>query len=162
MDWHLSRVEMGEVIAEAVSATRQLVEEKKITLVTGLDEALPAIEGDRDRLVQVLVNLISNAVKFCDPEQGRIEIRAAAQDDGLRIDVSDNGPGIPAESRESIFEEFRQIRSKTRGRPQGTGLGLSICRRIIAFHRGRIWADSEPGKGATFSFYLPGEGASTG
>ncbi len=162
MDWHVSRVDMGEVIAEAVSATRQLVEEKKITLVTSLDDPLPAVDGDRDRLVQVLVNLISNAVKFCEPEQGRIEIRAVGQDEGLRIDVSDNGPGIPAEAQESIFEEFRQIRSKSRGRPQGTGLGLSICRRIIAFHRGRIWAHSEPGQGATLSFYLPGEGASAG
>ncbi len=160
MDWHLSRVDMTDVIAEAVAATRQLVEEKQISLASDLEPRLPEIEGDRDRLVQVLVNLISNAVKFCQPEQGRIEIRARQVDEGLRIDVSDNGPGIPEEARETIFEEFRQIRSKTRGRPQGTGLGLSICRRIVAFHKGRIWAESSPGQGATFSFCIPRQGAS--
>jgi signal transduction histidine kinase len=160
MDWHLSRVNMEEVIAEAVAATRQLVEEKRITLNTGWDRPLPELEGDRDRLVQVLVNLISNAVKFCEPESGRIEIRAVERDKGLQIDVSDNGPGIPEEARDIIFEEFRQIRSETRGRPQGTGLGLAICRRIVAFHKGRIWAESEAGRGATFSFYLPKGGAS--
>jgi signal transduction histidine kinase len=137
-----------------------LVEEKQITLNTHWVWPLPKLEGDRDRLVQVLVNLISNAVKFCEPERGRIEIRAADRDQGLQIDVADNGPGIPEEARDIIFEEFRQIRSETRGRPQGTGLGLAICRRIVAFHKGRIWAESEPGLGATFSFYLPKGGAS--
>ena len=162
MDWHVSRVDMGEVISEAVSATHQLVEEKKIALDNDLVQPMPEIEGDRDRLVQVMVNLISNAVKFCEPEKGRIEIRAAQRKEGLRIDVSDNGPGIPEEAKESIFEEFRQLRSETRGRPQGTGLGLSICRRIVAFHNGRIWAESQPGKGATFSFFIPRKGASAG
>ena len=162
MDWHVSRVDMGEVISEAVSATHQLVEEKKIALDTDLVQPMPEIEGDRDRLVQVMVNLISNAVKFCEPEKGRIEIRAVQREEGLRIDVSDNGPGIPEEAKESIFEEFRQLRSETRGRPQGTGLGLSICRRIVAFHNGRIWAESQPEKGATFSFFIPRKGASAG
>ena len=159
MDWNVSRVDVEQVIAEAVAATRQLVEEKQITLNTRWARPLPEVEGDRDRLVLVLVNLLSNAVKFCEPEKGRIEIRAGERDQGLQIDVADNGPGIPEEARDIIFEEFRQIRSETRGRPQGTGLGLAICRRIVAFHRGRIWAESEPGRGATFSFYLPKRGA---
>ncbi len=162
MDWHLSRMDFGEVVSEAVGATRQLLEEKKIALFSEMADRLPEIEGDRDRLVQVLVNLISNAVKFCEPEQGRIDIHVRKEGEGLRVDVADNGPGVPAEARESIFEEFRQIRSETRGRPQGTGLGLSICRRIIDFHKGRIWVDSAPGQGAIFSFWVPIKGPSAG
>ncbi|MCF8053074.1 MAG: histidine kinase [Desulfobacterales bacterium] len=162
MDWHLSRVDIGEVISEAVGATRQLLEEKQIFLSSGLADGLPEIEGDRDRLVQVLVNLISNAVKFCEPEQGRIDIHARKEGGGLRVDVADNGPGILPEDLESIFEEFRQIRSETRGRPQGTGLGLSICRRIIDFHKGRIWVESTPGQGATFCFWVPTKRPSAG
>ena len=162
MDWHLSRVDIEEVISEAVGATRQLLEEKRIVLSSELADGLPEIEGDRDRLVQVLVNLISNAVKFCEPEQGRIDIHARKEGGGLRVDVADNGPGIASEDRESIFEEFRQIRSETRGRPQGTGLGLSICRRIIDFHKGRIWVESTPGQGATFCFWVPMKGPSAG
>ncbi len=162
MDWHLSRVDIGEVITEAVGATRQLLEEKQIVLSSRLAEGLPEIEGDRDRLVQVLVNLISNAVKFCEPGQGRIDIQARKEKGGLRVDVADNGPGIAPEDRQSIFEEFRQIRSKTLGRPQGTGLGLSICRRIIDFHKGRIWVESTPGQGATLCFWVPTKGPSAG
>jgi len=162
MDWHLSRVDIGEVITEAVGATRQLLEEKQIVLSSRLAEGLPEIEGDRDRLVQVLVNLISNAVKFCEPAQGRIDIHVRKEGEGLRVDVADNGPGIPPEDRDSIFEEFRQIRSETRGRPQGTGLGLSICRRIIDFHKGRIWVESTPGHGATLCFWVPMKGPSAG
>jgi signal transduction histidine kinase len=101
------------------------------------------------------VNLISNAVKFSEENQGRIEISLRALPELIRVDVKDNGIGINGTDKQAIFEEFRQIRHTTRGRPSGSGLGLTITRRIIDFHGGRIWVESEPGKGSIFSFTLP-------
>jgi signal transduction histidine kinase len=120
------------------------------------------VSGDRDRLVQVMVNLISNAVKFCDPDQGMIVVRLRVIDHHLRVDVQDNGIGIKSEDQTKVFEPFRQIKNPTHGRPTGTGIGLTITKRIIDFHHGRIWVDSEPGKGTIFSFELPANPTSSG
>jgi Na+/proline symporter/nitrogen-specific signal transduction histidine kinase len=155
MDWHVSTVDPVEVIQDALAATHQLIQEKQIQVEKELPHQVPAIAGDRDRLIQVMVNLISNAVKFCDEHQGRIEIRLQTAADHIQVDVKDNGIGIGGDDKEAIFEEFRQIRHATRGRPAGSGLGLAITRKIIDFHGGDIWVDSEPGKGSTFSFTLP-------
>jgi signal transduction histidine kinase len=102
-----------------------------------------------------MLNLLSNAVKFCDSSGGRVEIRASAPPDHLRVEVRDNGAGIRPEDLDIIFEEFRQGRHDARGRPPGSGLGLAITRRIVEFHGGRIWAESRPGAGSTFTFTLP-------
>ena len=120
-----------------------------------LPESSPKISGDRDRLVQVMVNLISNAVKFCDSNRGFITIRLKPNSDQVQVDVQDNGIGIKPEDQAKIFEKFRQVKDPTRGRPFGTGIGLSITKRIIDFHHGKIWVESEPGRGSTFSFTLP-------
>ncbi len=113
------------------------------------------VTGDRDRLVQVMVNLISNAVKFCDSKNGHIEVRLKQSNGQVRVDVSDNGIGIKPDDQTKIFEKFLQIKDPARGRPIGTGMGLTICKRIVDFHHGRIWVESRPGDGATFSFILP-------
>ena len=120
-----------------------------------LPDKVPAIPGDRDQLMQAMVNLISNAVKFCDPKTGRIAISLRHQDNHLKVYVEDNGIGIRKEDQEVIFEQFRQIAQSGRGRPSGSGLGLAITRRIINHHHGRIFVVSEPGKGSKFSFILP-------
>jgi signal transduction histidine kinase len=105
--------------------------------------------------MQVMLNLISNAVKFCDHQHGQIHIALKQVDNYLRVSVSDNGIGIRPEDQEIIFETFRQVKDSGKGRPAGSGLGLTITKRIIDFHGGRIWVESAPGQGATFIFTLP-------
>jgi signal transduction histidine kinase len=94
-------------------------------------------------------------VKFCDRNRGFITIRLKPNSDQVQVDVQDNGIGIKPEDQAKIFEKFRQVKDPTRGRPFGTGIGLSITKRIIDFHHGKIWVESEPGRGSTFSFTLP-------
>ena len=155
LDWAIASLDLKEVVNDAVISTQQLTVEKNIAIDLDLAENAPAVSGDRDRLVQVMVNLISNAVKFCDPDRGMIVIRLRVVDHHLRVEVHDNGLGIKAEDQAEVFEPFRQIKNPTQGRPTGTGIGLTITKRIIDFHHGRIWVDSEPGKGTIFSFELP-------
>ena len=111
-----------------------------------------------DKLVQVVTNLMSNAVKFT-PEEGRIDIKGEviAEDNKeyVRVSVSDTGSGIPEDQVEKVFEKFHQVDSLETKKKVGTGLGLSICREIMKHHEGRIWAESELGKGSTFYFTLP-------
>ncbi|MEJ2282367.1 MAG: sensor histidine kinase [Desulfobacterales bacterium] len=162
LDWTITSLDLKEVVNDAVISTQQLTVEKNITIDLDLAENPPPISGDRDRLVQVMVNLISNAVKFCDPNKGMIVVRLRAIDHHLRVDVQDNGIGIKPEDQVKVFEPFRQIKNPTQGRPMGTGIGLTITKRIIDFHHGRIWVDSEPGKGTIFSFELPANPISSG
>jgi signal transduction histidine kinase len=159
LDWVITSLDLKEVVNDAVISTRQLTLDKNITIDLDLADDVPVVSGDRDRLVQVMVNLISNAVKFCDPDRGAIVVRLRAAGHHLRVEVQDNGIGIKLEDHAKVFEPFRQIKNPTHGRPAGTGIGLTITKRIIDFHHGRIWVDSEPGKGTTFSFELPGSPA---
>jgi len=155
MDWVITSTDMTEIIKDAVASTRQLVEDKNISIDCKLNDHPPPISGDRDRLVQVLVNLISNAVKFCDADRGKISIRLTSNAREVQVDVQDNGIGIKAKDQSKIFKKFQQVKDPTRGRPYGTGIGLTISKRIIDFHHGKIWVESQPGKGSTFSFSLP-------
>ncbi|MGD8962379.1 MAG: sensor histidine kinase [Desulfobacterales bacterium] len=155
MDWVIIATDIKEVIQDAVASTRQLVEDKNITIDYELTESSPLVSGDRDRLVQVMVNLMSNAVKFCDSDRGKITIRLTASDQQVQVDVQDNGIGIRSRDQDKIFEKFQQIKDPSKGRPYGTGIGLTISKRIIEFHHGKIWVKSEPGVGSTFSFTLP-------
>ncbi len=156
MQWQVEPVDMLHVIQDAVAATRQLVSEKQIRLSLSLPPSVPNIAGDRDQLIQTMVNLISNAVKFCEPVSGRIRISMFQDRNQLRVSIRDNGIGISLENQQAVFEQFRQITSPTgRGRPPGSGLGLAITKRIIDHHKGRIWVESKLGEGANFIFELP-------
>jgi signal transduction histidine kinase len=115
----------------------------------------PLVLADQDRLVQVMLNLLSNAVKFCAPGSGRVRVTALRRGGVVRVDVSDNGPGISAEDQAVIFEKFRQGDDTRTNRPPGTGLGLPISRQIVEHLGGQLWVASTPGAGATFSFELP-------
>ena len=155
MEWHVAQVDLSEVISDAVAATDRLVQDKQIHLAVILPEQTPTVNGDRDRLMQVMVNLISNAVKFCDSNRGEIEITLATANNRLQVDVKDNGIGISPEDQSIIFEKFRQVKDTAKGRPSGTGLGLAIVKHIVEFHSGDISVNSEPGKGSLFRFSLP-------
>jgi signal transduction histidine kinase len=153
--WQPLPVDIGEVCRDALAAVRPLIEERQVQVDLQVPRRLPPAAGDRDRLLQAILNLLSNALKFCDTAAGRVEIRVSVGPDRLRVEVRDNGPGIRPEDLEIIFEEFRQARSHPRGRPSGSGLGLAITRRIVEFHGGRIWVESPPGQGAAFILTLP-------
>jgi len=155
MSWQMQPVDLREICHEALTAVRPLIAEKHIDLNLDLPHRVPQVRGDRDRLVQAVLNLLSNAVKFCDSQGGRIAFRLAVHPYHLQVEVTDNGEGIQPEDLKIIFEEFRQARTTSRGRPSGSGLGLAITRRIVEFHGGRLWAESEPGLGSIFAFTLP-------
>jgi signal transduction histidine kinase len=151
----VTTLDLAEVIRDAVTSTHQLIHEKNIKIDLNIEPHIPSVSGDRDRLVQVMVNLISNAVKFCEADRGCITVHLQAKAAHLLVQVEDNGIGIKPENLNRIFEPFHQIKNPTKGRPVGTGIGLTITKRIIDFHHGRIWAESTPGEGSIFSFTLP-------
>ena len=157
MQWNIKPLNMIEVIQDAVDATRQLVTDKEMLMTVHMPEKIPTITGDRDQLIQAMVNLISNAVKFCESQTGQIRVSLHRRYNKLHIGVSDNGIGISAADQSVIFKQFRQVPTSDRGRPQGTGLGLAITRRIVEFHAGRISVESELGKGTAFNIILPME-----
>jgi signal transduction histidine kinase len=161
----LAKVEAGKMelqiepallqdVIEAVSNTmRSLAVKKSIDLRAECDEGLGPIPMDGARIKQVLLNLVGNAVKFT-PEAGKIWVRAAAENGEVQIEVSDTGPGIPPEDQERIFLEFQQM-GRDAGKPQGTGLGLALAKKFVEMHGGKIWVESEIGKGSRFTFTLP-------
>ncbi len=154
-EWRTGEVNPREVVEHAVAATSQLFEKKAAALEVDLPDEIPRIVADRDRLVQVVINLLSNAAQFCADAGGRVAISLRALPGAIRVDVRDNGPGIAADHQAIIFEKFRQVGDTLTAKPRGTGLGLAISREIIQHFGGRLWVESEPGKGATFSFVIP-------
>jgi Na+/proline symporter/signal transduction histidine kinase len=160
-DWRATEVDVGQVVREAVESTSQLFREGGVAIAVSADD-VPAVHADRDRLMQVVINLLSNAVKYCPPGEGRVEVRISAARDAVRVDVRDNGPGIARADQERIFEKFRGASDAADRRPPGSGLGLPISRRIVEHFGGRLWVESELGRGATFSFLLPVGSATAG
>lgn len=154
-EWHNAPLDLRQVIEEAVSAMSQLFAEKHIALDLHMPSAVPLLCADRDRLMQVMLNLLSNAAKFCDRIEGRVWVTLEVAGGTLRVVVRDNGPGVPEQDRDIIFEKFRQGGDVLAGKPQGTGLGLPISREIVRHFGGALWLESGPGEGATFVFTLP-------
>jgi signal transduction histidine kinase/DNA-binding response OmpR family regulator len=153
LEWHMGAVTMQEVIDHATAATSSLFDAKGLTLVKQIASDLPIVSGDRDRLVQVVINLISNSVKFTDA--GSVTCRAERRGDEVVVSVRDTGLGIAPADQPKVFERFKQVGDTLTDKPKGTGLGLPICKEIVEHHGGRIWVESEPGRGSTFSFSLP-------
>lgn len=154
MVWTIEPLDIAETIAQAAAATDALYRQKDLAFSCDIAPGLPPALGDRDRVLQVIINLISNAVKFTDT--GRVTCRAALADgDCIRVEVVDTGSGIAPEDQAAVFEKFRQVGDTLTDKPAGTGLGLPICKEIVEHLGGRIGVDSAPGRGSTFHFTLP-------
>ncbi|MDD2422179.1 MAG: response regulator [Heliobacteriaceae bacterium] len=153
VDWKSEPVAVATVIDRAAAATISLFDQKGLALIKDVEEDLPRVLGDNDRLIQTVINFLSNAVKFT--EEGPVICRARRKNNEVIVSVSDKGVGIAAEDLPNVFEKFRQIGDTLTEKPQGTGLGLSICKQIVEQHGGRIWVESEFAKGSTFSFTVP-------
>ena len=153
-EWRSAEVDLRALVMQAVQTTAEVFRERGASVEVEMPEHVPPLQADPDRLLQVLLNLLSNAAKFVPAEQGRVRIRLRADADRASVEVEDNGPGVPAEQQQLVFEKFRQGGDAT-NRPQGTGLGLPISRRIVEHFGGRMWLRSEPGRGACFGFDLP-------
>lgn len=154
-DWDNGEVSLVEVIEQAAASTSQLFKDKGVTLEMSLPGSVPNLLADRDRLVQVMLNLLSNAVKFVARGKGVVSVVLSRADEGLRVDVRDNGPGLTPTEQQIVFEKFRQGGNTMTDKPQGTGLGLPISRQIVEHYGGRLWVESVAGEGATFSFLMP-------
>ena len=153
MTYHFQDEYLSPLIKRVITEMGPLIEAKKIQLQAEIGEALPVLRLDRERILQVVRNLIGNAVKFT-PEGGGITISARVGNEGVEFSVKDAGPGIPKENLKAIFEKFNQLPVKTSEWMKGTGLGLAIVKHIVTAHGGRVWAESEPGQGSTFTFAL--------
>jgi signal transduction histidine kinase/CheY-like chemotaxis protein len=150
---HREQVNLAEIVDDAVRVVRPLLDRKRLSLQIEIADDLPTVYCDQTRIRQVVLNLVSNAARFTD--EGRITVKAAQQDGYAVISVEDTGPGIPPEDTEKIFEPFCQSTGELWRATGGSGLGLSISKQFVELHGGRIWFDSRPGVGTTFSFSLP-------
>ena len=162
----LSKIESGKVelklrhfsLPAVIESLRRvmtpILAPKQQPLEVDIDGEIPAMYADRDKIRQVLLNLLSNATRFT-PEGGRLRITARVEDRWCRVSVEDNGIGIPREDQERIFEPFCQLDNPLSDEKGGTGLGLAIARQIIEWHGGRLWVESEAGRGSRFIFALP-------
>jgi signal transduction histidine kinase len=154
MDWKMDTIDTPELVRDLGRTFAPLISLAQLTFHIDVDDNLDGVYGDRDRLHQVIANLLNNAMKFTRPG-GTIVLRGAFVNDEVRVSVSDTGIGVALEDQERIFEKFQQVGDTLTDKPRGTGLGLPICRDIVEHHQGRMWIDSVPGVGSTFTVALP-------
>ena len=149
----LAGYSMKDVVYKVYSAVEPLAAKKNLKFKVEVPADMPAGHGDEQKLTQVLLNLVGNAIKFTDA--GEVAIKVAPANGSFSVAVHDTGPGIDPANQEKLFEEFQQADNSITKAKGGTGLGLAISRRIIEMHGGRLWVDSSPGNGATFTFEIP-------
>jgi GAF domain-containing protein/HAMP domain-containing protein/anti-sigma regulatory factor (Ser/Thr protein kinase) len=155
MELDLATFDLPTAIGNALALIRERAQKHAIALDVHIEAGLDSVVADERKLKQILLNLLSNAVKFT-PDSGRIDVRARSVGDDLEIAVADTGIGIAAADHDAVFEEFRQVGRQYTSKQEGTGLGLALTRRFVELHGGAIRVDSAPGKGAVFTFTLPG------
>ena len=155
--WHATEVDLCALVKQAVSTTAELFHERQARVEVVMPDRLPPLMVDPDRLMQVMLNLLSNAAKFVPVPGGQVTVRVDHDGAGATVAVDDNGPGVAAEQQALIFDKFRQG-GDAANRPQGTGLGLPISRQIVEHFGGRLWIESRPGQGSSFLFQLPWHG----
>ena len=155
MELELSEFDVASAIEGATGLVRERALRSGIALSAEATPDAGTVRADARRLKQILLNLLSNAVKFT-PHGGRVAVRARRSGAAVEIAVSDTGVGIAPTDQEAIFEEFRQVGTDYTRKAEGTGLGLALTRRLVELHGGTIRVESEPGKGSTFTFTIPG------
>ncbi|MDF1597065.1 MAG: sensor histidine kinase [Acidimicrobiia bacterium] len=155
LEWKIELQPLGPVVEESLQRVGELLRRRHIDMSIDLGPSDLQAEFDHDRLIQVIINLVSNAVKFSDPDEPRVWVTLQQVDGEARVTVADNGPGVPPEHHELIFEKFQQVADGDSGKPRGTGLGLPISKEIITQLGGRLWIETAPGPGAVFCFALP-------
>jgi signal transduction histidine kinase len=153
MHYRIVEGSINDVLSHVAKSCEAVAAKKGIYIRTALDPFLPLVCLDRDRAAQVMYNLVSNAMKFT--RAGGITISSAKDDSGAKVTVEDTGCGIMKDDMQRIFEKFEQVDRPEEGKPEGTGLGLAISKQIVEQLGGRIWAESEYGKGSKFMFTLP-------
>jgi signal transduction histidine kinase len=154
MELDVSEFDLPAALQNALTLMRERAQTHGISLTLAADASLGQLQGDERKFKQIMLNLLSNAVKFT-PDGGHVAVHARANADSIEIAVSDTGIGIAPQDHEAVFEEFRQVGRDYADKQEGTGLGLALARRCIELHGGRIWLESTPGKGSTFTFTLP-------
>jgi two-component system sensor histidine kinase GlrK len=154
MAYHFHQEKLPPLVQRVIMEMTPLMEAKKIHPRIVISKEIPPLNLDRERILQALRNLLGNAVKYT-PEGGQIVISAFCRDREVECCFKDTGPGIPKENLKEIFEKFHQLPVKTSEWAKGTGLGLAFVKRIITAHGGKVWAESAPGQGSTFTFVLP-------
>ncbi|WP_421724071.1 ATP-binding protein [Bauldia sp.] len=153
-EWRMANdVDPSAILEDAVAATGGLFRDRSMSV--SIQPARAPVHADRDRLMQVFINLLSNAAKFADTSDGQVSVAGRPDRDGYLVEVTDNGEGVSPEDRELIFEKFAKARIRNTGRPSGSGLGLTISRHIVEHHHGRIWTETPKAGGARFCVYLP-------
>jgi len=153
MEFDIRENDINEVALEVNKTMSLLVKEKGLDLVVDADDSIPKVGFDKDKIVEVLTNLVSNAIKYT--EKGNITISTKQEDDTVHVIVQDTGRGIKAKDMQKLFQAFEQLDGTRDKKKGGTGLGLAISKEIILAHKGKIWAESEAGKGSSFHFILP-------
>lgn len=154
MKFDICETSAKELIDRSIKRFMPVAETKHIKLVADIDEEI-RLECDPERILQVINNLVSNAVKFATQNKGRVHIHARRDNGSVLFIVSDNGIGILREKQQNLFKKFYQVDASLRRNAGGTGLGLAICKGIVEAHNGKIWVESEEGKGSTFYFSIP-------
>ena len=153
MELECTDFDLPAAIDNALTLVRERAGRRGIALGWSIDDRLGTIRGDERKVKQILLNLLSNAIKFT-PDGGRVDLRAALNEEQVEVSVADTGVGIASEDHEAVFEEFRQVGTADK-KVEGTGLGLALSRRFVELHGGRIWVNSQVGVGSTFTFTLP-------
>jgi len=154
MELDLASFDLCAAISNAMTLIRERAQRHSITLALDADPALGEIVADERKLKQILLNLLTNAVKFT-PDGGCVDVHARREEDVVVISVKDTGIGIAPEDQEAVFEEFRQVGRSYTNKQEGTGLGLALTRRFVELHGGRVSVESALGSGSTFTFTLP-------
>lgn len=151
----IDKVDIPELIQHCLQSLDGVFKQNNIQVCVAVEDQLPELYADSDRITQVVLNLLANAAKYCDKEKGKVWIDVTRHGSMLQVKISDNGPGVIPELREIIFEKFFQAKNQTMRKPKGSGLGLAISKKIIQLHEGKIGVDTNKPEGAVFTFSIP-------
>ncbi|HSF48682.1 MAG TPA: HAMP domain-containing sensor histidine kinase, partial [Burkholderiales bacterium] len=154
MELQVSEFSLPAALENALTLVRERASRRGVRLALELTNGIGNVKADERKVKQILLNLLANAIKFT-PAGGKVSVSAKRNGDAVEIAIQDTGIGIAPEHHELIFEEFRQLGPESGQKREGTGLGLALARRFVELHSGRMWVESAPGKGATFTFTIP-------